>query len=324
MTDRLAGLDGLRPHHLLAALLPVAALAIHLAAGPSLAPAVPPLWLGAALAATLLAGAIGGGASVLAGVAALALSPLPSVPPMALAVWLIVSVAAVGAVARLQRDRRRLEGEHARLTARIETQRALLREVQQRVAGGLQLVASVISLSAGRADSICEAREALDEAIRRIGAIARVHRRLADPALPDQPPAQVIGALVQDLLAAAGRDDIAVRIDIAPVRLGPHHLAALAMLTAEATLYALRHAFAGRHGGVLTLALRDGRDRWVLTMTDDGPGPPGDAVNGEAGFGLRVMESLARQVGGAVIVARAPPGPDGSGTGSVVELSFPA
>jgi two-component sensor histidine kinase len=299
-------------------------LVIHLAAGPAVAAALPPLWFGAALATTLLGGGIAGGAAVIAGAVALTLSPLPGVPPVALAFWLIVAGSPVGAVGLLRRDRMRVEDEHARLAARLETQRALLREVQHRVAGGLQLVASVISLSAARAGSICEARAALDEAIRRIGAIARVHRRLADPALLDQPPGRVIGALLRDLLAAAGREDIAATVDIPAERLGPHHLAVVAMLTAEATLHALGNGFAGRHGGVLTIALGRAGGRQVLRVTDDGPGPPDDEVNGQAELGLRVIESLARQVGGTAIVARVPTGRDGQGGGSVVELSFPA
>jgi hypothetical protein len=42
-----------------------------------------------------------------------------------------------------------------------------------------------------------------------------------------------------------------------------------------------------------------------------------------ARLGFTVMDVLARRGGGTVIVARVPPGRDGQGSGSVIELTLP-
>lgn len=265
-------------------------------------------------------------AVALVGLAALAFRPLPDLAPAVAGAALAAAVLLVVATGALLVTRERLDRERAGLAARLDAQQELVREVQHRIANCLQLTASVLSLSAARVATVEQARTALDEAVQRLGVIARIHRRLADPAPDQAPPVRLIADLVRDLLASAGREDIAVAVDIAPGRFDGARMAALAMLTAEATLNALKHAFAGRRGGALTIVLdRRADGTWVLRIGDDGPGPGAGGVNGSAGLGMRVMESMARQLGGRVILrpgTRARPA-GARGPGTVVELTFP-
>ena len=163
-----------------------------------------------------------------------------------------------------------------------------------------------------------EAREALSDAVSRLAAAARIHRRLYDPELGRAPAGTLIDELVRDILHAVGRDDVAVTVDVAPVALGLARLTALAMLAAEATLNAVKHAFTGREGGMFEVTLRAVEGGWLLRLADDGPGVP-EAFDpaSQPSLGMQVIQSMARQLGGTVRYL-------GGDRGTVIEVTFPA
>jgi two-component sensor histidine kinase len=238
--------------------------------------------------------------------------------PLAVAMFALISVLVIGLSELLADAVLSVAREQARAAALAQSQADLVLELQHRVANSMQFSASLMSLQAAQVNTVEEAREALRDAVSRLSAAARIHRRLYDPELGRRPAGSLIDELVRDLLRSAGRDDVAVTVDIAPAVLGLARLTALAMLAAEATLNAIKHGFADRVGGALEVTLRAVDGGWLLRIADDGPGPPeGVDLSETPSLGMRVMQSMARQLGGTVRFGQA-------AQGMAVEVAFPA
>lgn len=238
--------------------------------------------------------------------------------PLAVTIFALISILVIALSELLADAVLSMAREQARAAALAQSQTDLVLELQHRVANSMQFSASLLSLQAAQVSTVEEGREALRDAVSRLSAAARIHRRLYDPELGRRPAGSLIDELVRDLLRSAGRDDIAVTVDIAPAVLGLARLSALAMLAAEATLNAIKHGFADRVGGLLEVTLRAADGGWLLRIADDGPGlPEGMELSGAPSLGMRVMQSMARQLGGTVRFAE-------STQGVAIEVAFPA
>jgi len=102
------------------------------------------------------------------------------------------------------------------LTNALEERTVLLHEVDHRVKNNLQLISSLIKMQARRiADP--EIQRSLAAMLERISALSTVHRRLyqAEDAT-EFDVAEFIRDLSSDLIGAAGRDDIRLRLDLEP------------------------------------------------------------------------------------------------------------
>ncbi|WP_239490077.1 PAS domain S-box protein [Luteitalea sp. TBR-22] len=175
----------------------------------------------------------------------------------------------------------------------------LLREVHHRVKNNLQVVSSLLSLQR-RAVQDPATGDVLDDSRRRVLAMALVHERLyqgADLAAIDM--RRYLHELVRQLcqsMAPAGvllrsnvtADDHPVPVDVA---------LPCGLIVNELVANVLKYAFVGRTAGALDVSLtRDGDDT-VLTVSDDGIGLP--VVPREGSIGMRLVESLARQLHGS-------------------------
>jgi two-component system, sensor histidine kinase PdtaS len=307
--------------------------------GPRIAAAV--LLLGGGTALRLATDGIGtglGAAILLPAVLAVALWAgwLPAVGLVAagLLAWsaeattlLAFALAAGVQIAIAETMRRRLRAaltQASRLSARLAAEQDLLREMHHRIANALQFLASLLSLQAGAVTAAAQARDALHDAAARLGTVAKVHRRLNDPALSGAVLGATLQELAADLLASRGlepRAEGGVRIDVSIAEAGRDLDAAratsVAMIVAEAATNAAKHAFAASGRGCLRITLdRRGPD-FVLAIADDGPGPPGTAPPPDS-LGLTVMEAMARRLDGGFRIA---PGAEG---GAEVTVTFPA
>jgi two-component sensor histidine kinase len=177
----------------------------------------------------------------------------------------------------------------------------LLRELNHRVRNNLTIVEGSLRLQAKDANEEC--RAALNSALGRIRAIARVHERIYDD---DAQPAQVdtrtfVTGICQDLSAqfdapiGAHIDSIAVSVD---------ESIPLAMIVNELVTNAIKH---GRHPNgraqvYVTLKRLGGGEDWELQVRDRGPGIDPASVSGRS-LGMRMIKSLAVQLGGQLEVA---------------------
>ena len=182
---------------------------------------------------------------------------------------------------------------------------ATIREIHHRVKNNLQTVAALLRLQARRIDNP-EAREALDEAVRRVGAIAVVHETLAhtpgEKVDADEVTDRVI-ALVRDM--AVGRNVEVTRVGNVGV-LPAEIVTPLAMALGELLQNAVEH------GGGTAVRLEPRREdgELVVDVVDGGAGIPPDVDPFATGrLGLQIVRTLVNdELGGRLELVTAPDG----------------
>ncbi len=194
---------------------------------------------------------------------------------------------AVGAIVLL-RDVTELRRRERQLVSKEAT----IREIHHRVKNNLQTVAALLRLQARRtAES--SAREALEDAVRRVGSIALVHETLSQSFDETVNFDDVADRLLRSVLEVAG-DGAQGRVT--GERIGsfgaiPGATAtAMAMVLTELIQNAAQHAYADRPGRVVVVANRI-RDRLRVRVSDDGVGLPEDFEAGES-LGLSIVSAL--------------------------------
>jgi PAS domain S-box-containing protein len=196
----------------------------------------------------------------------------------------------------------------------MQAKTALLREIDHRVKNNLQMVSALVALQMSRvADE--SLRETLSSMLRRIEALATLHRRLhqSDDATRFS-VADFIEDIVTDLVGATGRTDLAVELDLDPVRVSAQMAAPFAIIVNELVTNVLKHAFAGRPGRI-TVRIRREDGHLRLEVADDGLGMPETGAELDS-FGTTIVRMLARQLKASLIWSAAQP----SGTRAVLRM----
>ncbi|WP_395665134.1 histidine kinase dimerization/phosphoacceptor domain -containing protein [Methylocella sp.] len=177
----------------------------------------------------------------------------------------------------------------------IEQKQYLIGEVNHRVQNSLQLVTSFLTLQAmsSREPGL---REAVEEANRRIAAVALLHRRLyRGDQIEMVQLARYIEDLVADAMAALGVGwKERLTLDLAPAAAPTDQAASIGLILTELLINANKYAYGGAPGP-LAVALAETRGQIELTVSDKGRGRAQDA---RQGFGGRMLEALTRQLGG--------------------------
>jgi two-component system, sensor histidine kinase PdtaS len=169
---------------------------------------------------------------------------------------------------------------------------ATIREIHHRVKNNLQTVAALLRLQARRLE-LPEARAALEEAVRRVRAIALVHDTLSQtldgPIEFDQ---------VADRLIAMVGEVAAAESGSLPQRVGtfgllPAGLATpLSMVLTELLQNALEHGLRGR-SGVVEVSTRRLEHELEIVVADDGEGlPVGFSLSASPRLGLQIVRTL--------------------------------
>ncbi|WP_164867862.1 sensor histidine kinase [Rhodovarius crocodyli] len=233
---------------------------------------------------------------------------------IALAFFLAVSGTETAVLAFLHRALEQLAQERERVEKLLNHEKHLYHELQHRVANGIQSLASILSIQAATIADAEDAEMALTDAATRLRGVAAVHRQLHDPALATASFGSVLHGLARDMLDNAGLQ--AVRLDVSVTSPPPDQDSAttLAMVALEATSNAIKHAFAQRDTGQLTITLRREGALLALCVADDGPGP-GPMRDGS--LGMTIMEGFAERFGGRVSLTAQPQG------GSLLRLEMP-
>lgn len=191
------------------------------------------------------------------------------------------------------------------------TKDATIREIHHRVKNNLQTVASMLRLQARRSSSP-EVRAELEEAVRRVGAIAVVHESLAH-----EPGAQVDFDEVIDRIISMSRDMLVGRGTI--VRSGSvgsldsERATPLAMALAELIGNAVEHGVGDDPaGGAVRVSAQRG-ERLIIHVDDDGTG----GVGAPEGLGLSIVRSLVTgELRGSLLLGRGPAG----GTRATIDI----
>jgi two-component sensor histidine kinase len=239
----------------------------------------------------------------------------------ALGFYALITGTIIVIIDALQRTAMRLVDEREANRALVAEQRTLFQELQHRVANNMMFVAGLLAL--GRRTSAKQPEHApavLEEAEKRITMMSRIHRRLYDPSALDQPLERYITDLCHDLLEATGATNLVVAVDIDAPKLDLERLMALSLLLTELVTNSVKHGFAGRDEGTITLSLkRQGSDRLRLEVRDDGRGFEGTPTPSRGGgLGTLIAQNLAGQLGGVLEISGR------RGVGTTTSLVFAA
>jgi two-component sensor histidine kinase len=204
----------------------------------------------------------------------------------------------------------------AELRRRAEDNERLLRELQHRVKNNLQVMVGLVEVQARRAQA-APARTALRAVGRRIEALRLLHEKLHLTAEVDRVElgdylGQVAAGLLRFHEDEAARIRLVLEVERGVVTTADA-AAPLGLLVNEFVTNSLKHAFSGGPG---TIGVRlEPIDAGVrLELRDDGRGLPPRTAAGDhsgGGAGLRMVGSLARQLGATPEWSA---GPGGRGT----------
>lgn len=201
----------------------------------------------------------------------------------------------------LQNSNLRLARERERNRRLVERGELMFRELQHRVSNNLQVASGLLALQM-RAISDGAAREALDEAARRLALIGRIHRQLYSPHGERLELATFLEQLGADLVDASGKAGISFLVEASEdVDLAAEGAVPMALIIAEAITNAIEHGFRGRDSGSIRVRVSRAADTMVdLAVIDDGAGlPPGFDLDKTDSLGLKLAQMLARQLGGS-------------------------
>jgi two-component sensor histidine kinase len=207
------------------------------------------------------------------------------------------------------------------------TKDATIREIHHRVKNNLQTVAALLRLQARRIGASGDggAREALEEAVRRVGSIAIVHETLSQN-LDEQVEFDEITDRVLGMMAELSPGRVSLRRTGRIGILDAETATPLSMVLTEILQNALEHAFGpGDEGTVEITATRTepdrgrrGPGRLLVVVEDDGRGLPADFDLSTAGsLGLQIVRTLVEgELGGRFDMVPAA----GRGTRAILDL----
>ena len=181
----------------------------------------------------------------------------------------------------------------------LVTKDATIREIHHRVKNNLQTVASLLRIQARRTHSD-EARDALTQAMRRVGAIAVVHDTLSEGLSQNVDFDQVFDRallLVAEVAAAHNTTAHPKKSGMFGV-LPSEYATPLALALTELVTNAVEHGLAGQEGDVEVIASRNDTTLTVQ-VRDTGSGLPEGRV-GE-GLGTQIVRTLIQgELGGTI------------------------
>ncbi len=235
----------------------------------------------------------------------------------------------------------------------IRSKDATIREVHHRVKNNLQTISSLLRLQGRRTGSL-EAREAIEESVRRIRSMALVHETLSQGITASVPFNEVIKPLVrvvEEGLQESGYGARPVRfvVEGSAGELPAEIATPLSIVLVELLQNAVEHGYPGTatnspdrdqvrghashsHGGLVRMRFdrtTGAEPQLRVVVRDDGRGfPPGfslSSASAGAGLGLTIVRTLiTSELGGVISTYNDDrPGTTGDGGGAVVEIRIP-
>jgi len=196
------------------------------------------------------------------------------------------------------------------INALVEQKSILLREIQHRVMNSLQLLSSLLNMQE-RTVGDPKAREVLRTAHSRVMAMSAIYRFLHETKVTDTVD---FGALLHQLCADLEAAYIesspgVIAVDAESIALSTSVASSLGLIVHELVTNSLKHAYpAGRQGPIAVSLHREG-EAVALVVADQGQGLPEDfEIDGSASLGMRMVQSLARSLGGTLAIERRAPG----------------
>jgi len=180
------------------------------------------------------------------------------------------------------------------------TKDATIREIHHRVKNNLQTVASLLRIQARRAHSD-DSKEALNQAMRRVAAIAVVHDTLSEGLEQIVDFDDVFDRVLLLVAEVASSHNTTVH----PVKTGKFgalpsaYATPLALALTELVTNAVEHGLAGRADGQVEISAKRKDGRLTIRVRDNGGGLPEGKVG--SGLGTQIVRTLIQgELGGTI------------------------
>jgi len=183
-------------------------------------------------------------------------------------------------------------------------QRLLLNELNHRTKNNMQVLQSLL-YSAGRGTRSEEARRALDEASRRIAAMAAAQRVLYGTTDASRFRIEEFLRAVTETIRQTLPPDVGIVCEKASGVLSNDAAMPLALILNELLTNAVKHGVKDHAKQSVRVGLTERDGDFELYVEDDGPGFDLDAVR-QTSSGLRLVLGLSRQLHGQFEVSKAP------------------
>lgn len=213
---------------------------------------------------------------------------------------------AVELQAALAREQVLLKEKHDLLRRQV----MLAQEFEHRLVNGLQLIASLLSMQSRTAPTP-EVADQLTIAARRVAALDRVHRTLHLLDYQDKVEFKFyLQRLCEDISGLLFQEGsgCAIVVEGANVEIPTTLAIPLGFIVNELITNSAKYAT----GHIAVRFERTSPASHMLSVVDDGPGlPAGFSAADSKGLGMKIVQSLVKQIGGALQIS---PGDNGRGT----------
>jgi two-component system, sensor histidine kinase PdtaS len=204
------------------------------------------------------------------------------------------------------RDITERKREEEKIKSSLREKEVLLKEIHHRVKNNLQIISSLLNLQSAHIRDP-RALEVFKEGQGRVRSMALIHEKLYQS---DDLARVDFSEYISNLAAYLFRSyevnagGVRLNVEAEDVLLGVDTAIPCGLIINELVSNSLKHGFPGGKGGSIHITLRpEGPERLKLCVADDGVGlPPGFDVRDTPSLGLQLVNTLARQLGGAVEV----------------------
>lgn len=200
-----------------------------------------------------------------------------------------------------------------RLSARHAVARAqlLAHEIDHRVMNSLQFVSNLLIMQ-GRTTGAASAAEQLKIAGSRVAAVARVHQHFLADEADEVSCTAFLRRLCADLASILGKP---VTVDGDDANVPTNRIQPIGLIVNELVVNAAKHGT-----GRIEVRHEMKDNSHALSVSDEGEGLPSDFdLDKSGGLGMKVVQTLARQLGGRMTTGVKP-----VGRGSYFTVTFPA
>jgi two-component sensor histidine kinase len=195
------------------------------------------------------------------------------------------------------RARRAIEETVAALSAAVGQRDHLLKEIHHRVKNNLQLTSSLIQIQSREFDNP-SVRDAFKETQQRLIAIGMIH----DVLYHDDTKVSIdMNGYLTRLSAEIARANEAINrgirteLSVDSIELMPEQATPLGLVTSEVLINAYKQAYPPDKGGLISIALHDGKGEVELTISSNGKG---HELQDSSALGGRLVRTLTTQLHG--------------------------
>ena len=190
------------------------------------------------------------------------------------------------------------------LQSSLKEKEILLKEIHHRVKNNLQIISSLLSLQSSTIED-APTRELVRESQNRVRSMALIHEKLYQAAsLARIDFGEYLRSLTRDLFRSYSAGGVSLKMQAEDVFLDVDSAIPCGLIVNELVSNALKYAFPqGRGGELLITFARIARDKFALSVTDNGTGLPSDLdVRNPKTLGLQLVAMLINQLHGTLDV----------------------